>query len=141
MNDKRSTIVDLLKPGSEVTDSSIQATDSRDKTVDETEYEAFSHGRIGRRPQMMIVFRKCSGEVVAYPYSMLSRIRSEDVDRGFTLSFAGTDIIIEGRQLARLFNYVCEHRAAEIIELDRAEAMAESAECVVTRVTVSKPGG
>ena len=87
------------------------------------EYEACGRARIGNRPQLTLVFTKCSGEVIGFPYANLMRITSQDVAQGFTLEFAGVEVVVQGRNLARVFRFVCDHRAAEIIEADRAEAM------------------
>lgn len=99
------------------------------------EYEAFAGVRIGNRPQLTLVFTKCTGEVLGFPYANLMQLTSTDVGQGFTLEFAGVEVVIKGRNLARLFRYVCDHRAAEIIEADRAEALlARQGEPVVEEI-------
>ena len=79
--------------------------------------------RIGRRPQMMIAFRKCSGQVVVRPYSMLQGIESDDADRSFRMDFANLRVTIVGENLQQMFDYACEHRVLQIRESDRTEAI------------------
>jgi hypothetical protein len=88
---------------------------------------------------MMICLRKCSGEVIVFAYSLLTRIRSENPDRGFMLTFGETEVRIEGEHLLALFHYLREHRAAEIVEADRSVVMQAEGECVVTRILVVTP--
>lgn len=102
------------------------------------EYTAFARGRIGRRPQMMLAFRKCSGETLAVAYSLLTRIRSDDPDRGFAMTFGETEVKIEGEKLTQLFHYVCEHRALEIVEADRTIIMAAEVAPVVSKIQLSR---
>lgn len=85
------------------------------------EYTAFASGRVGRKPQMMIRFRKASGQTKVYAYSMLTEIDSENPDEAFTLTFGMSKVEIHGQNLQRLFDYVCEHRAQEVSEPDRAD--------------------
>jgi len=128
------SITDLLKPRSEVNavEHVEPATRAESASAD---YVAFSHGRVGRRPQMMISFRRSSGQVAVFPYSLLRQILSSNPDTGFTMAFGGTSVRIEGEGLARLFQYVCEHRAVEIVESDRPRIIPTSS-CVVTVVEV-----
>jgi hypothetical protein len=46
--------------------------------ADEEEYTAFTHGRVGTRPQMTLVFRKCDGEEEGFAYAQFSRICTRD---------------------------------------------------------------
>ena len=98
------------------------------------EYSAFPAGRVGRRPQMMVCFRKCNGEVEVFAYSMLSRVRSENPDDGFTLCFGNDEVTVRGTHLMRVFHYLCEHRAVEIIEADRAAILAMNGDAVVEAI-------
>lgn len=91
--------------------------------------------RISRRPTMMIAFRKCSGEVEVLPYSMLTRITSDDTETGFTLIFNTTEIQVTGTNLLRLFHYLCEQRVMELRECSRGEALLE---CIASEATVAR---
>ena len=108
MNSKTDTICDLLQP----------------------------RGRVGIRPQMMICFRNCSGEVTVFAYSLLTRIHSENPDRGFTLTFGDTKVTLEGQNLTPLFHYIREHRTVEVVEAERTVVMQTEGECVVSRILV-----
>jgi hypothetical protein len=87
----------------------------------------------------MICFRKCSGEVTVFAYSLLTRIHSENPNRGFTLSFHETEVRLEGENMLMLFDYIRQHRAVEIVEADRTVLMTVEDECVVSRVLVVLP--
>ena len=137
---KTDTINDLLEPRSRLAQlARPDARRSDDDTTPTDEYTAFARGRIGTRPQMMICFRKCSGEVTVFAYSLLVRIQSDNPDRGFTLTFSDTKVTIEGENLTPLFHYLREHRAVEIVEADRTELMQAEGECVVSRILVVSP--
>ena len=84
--------------------------------ADEDGYQAFSFGRVGPRPQMTLLFRKANGEVRGFPYAQFDGIESDNPDDGFVVKFGRTLISIEGRNLNRLFQYVCNYKAAEIVE-------------------------
>ncbi|MFN8709744.1 MAG: hypothetical protein ACK50J_23980, partial [Planctomyces sp.] len=99
------------------------------------EYTPFALGRVSRRPQMMLLLRQCTGEVTVYPYSLLMQIHSQDPSKGFTLTFGDHKVQIEGENLTHLFNYVCQHRATEIVEAGRAELLTAAVEAVVTRLS------
>lgn len=140
MSTKADTISDLLQPRGRL--AQLARGDGRrsdDDAIPNDEYAAFARGRVGTRPQMMICFRKCSGEVNVFAYSLLTRIRSENPDRGFTLTFSETEVRIEGEHLMALFHYLREHRAAEIVEADRTIVIKAEGECVVTRILVVSP--
>ncbi len=106
----------------------------------ESEYEAFSYGRVGIRPQLMLGFRKCNGAVMVRPYAMLDAISTDEENSGFTIDFPKVSVIIQGRNLSKLFRFVCLHRVAEIIEADVATQFTESEEnCVVESIDFRKP--
>ncbi len=54
---------------------------SDDDSIPTDEYTAFARRRIGTRPQMMICFRKCFGEVTVFAYSLLTKTRSAPLPR------------------------------------------------------------
>lgn len=117
----------------------IERVQSVRATRDEAdEYRAFSFGRVGIKPQMTLLVRKSSGEVEGFPYSDFTGIWSLNEDDGFTIRFRDRIINIEGRNLRRLFDYICNHRAAEIVEIDSHAAMAVADEsAVVWRVSMA----
>jgi hypothetical protein len=133
------TIADLLPPRSRHVQFARPEPRRAEETTTAEEYTAFARGRVGTRPQMMICFRKCSGEVFVFAYSMLTRIRSEDLERGFAMSFGDTEVRLEGNNLLPLFNYVREHRTAEIVEAERTVVMQAQGECVVSKISVALP--
>lgn len=103
------------------------------------EYEAFAHGRVGNRAQLMVVFRKASGEVVALSYLTLIEVRSANPEKGCTLDFGSQKIVIVGERLENLFRYLVAHKAAEILEADRTMAFqGEASAPVVTSIQISK---
>lgn len=136
MSDDARSITDLLQLRPKFAEIAKPASADSDDTS-EDEYVAFARGRIGRRPQMMITFVKCSGEVEVLAYSRLTRIRSENPDRGFTLTFGEAEVCIEGEQLTPLFHYVREHRAVEVVEADRSVIMESEGECLVSKINSS----
>ncbi len=98
----------------------------------ESEYEAFSYGRVGIRPQLMLSFRKANGLVKVRPYALLQGLDSDDENSAFALSFPGLVVTVQGRNLSRLFVFICLHRVAEINEADTAMQFTESeSNCVV----------
>jgi hypothetical protein len=138
MNSKADTISDLLQPRGRIaqfTRGDNRRTDEETTTAPD-EYTAFARGRVGTRPQMMICFRKCSGEVTVFAYSLLTRIHSENPDRGFSMNFSDTKVTLEGENLTPLFHYLREHRAAEIVEAERTVVLSSEGECVVSRILV-----
>lgn len=136
MNDSH-TLSDLLEPRSNFADKAKPARTETEAT--EQDYSAFARGRVGRRPQMMLAFQKCTGEVEVFAYSTLRRIQSRDPDRGFAINFGDVELTIEGQNLMQLFHYVCEHRAVEIVEAERTVVMSAEGESFVTRITRTQP--
>lgn len=136
MNDDGDTILDLLKPRTDLTQFTRTSHQPGENPSTDDGDVNLSYGRVGQRPRMMLAFRKCSGEVEVFPYSLLSRIHSDDIDTGFTLTFGPKTIIVAGRKLTQLFRYVCEHRAAEITEADRTTALISDATIVVTSIRI-----
>ena len=132
-DNQRTDIPNLVEEGSRFvrTKPSGNTTDDAGEEIDEV-----GRCRIARRPQMMVSFRKCNGVVDVLPYSMLSRIRSDDTHQLLRLSFPVGEIVIEGDQLTPLFHYLCEHRVLEVVESDRAEAMRTSSDIKVTGITM-----
>lgn len=103
------------------------------------EYEAFASGRIGNRPQLMLIFRKASGEVLVFSYLSLTEIRAPNPEKGFTANFSGTKVVVAGEHLGKLFQLLCVHRVAEIVEADRVAVFhTEADDPVVTSLLVSQ---
>jgi len=142
MNSKADSITDLLQPRghlAQLARSETRRTDDAPATGSGEEYTAFARGRVGTRPQMMVCFRKCTGEVNVFAYSLLTRIHSENPARGFSMNFGDTKVTLEGQNLTPLFHYMREHRAVEIVEAERTVVMTADGECVVSRVLVVSP--
>lgn len=87
------------------------------------EYQAFTFGRIGAKPQLTLLVRKATGEVEGFPYADFAGISAKDEDAGFSVRFGPHSVRIEGRNLKQLFQYVCNYRAAEIIQADERTVM------------------
>ena len=101
------------------------------------EYEPFASGRIGNRPQLTLVFRKADHSVHALAYSYLYSITSDNPGMGFALDFTHAKVEIKGRNLERLFQLVCQHRAMEIIEAGRSDDFVTPAsEPLVARIEI-----
>jgi hypothetical protein len=99
---------------------------------EEDEYAALAGGRIGNRPQWTLVVEHADGAVRGFPYAQFDGIRAHDPTQGFTIAFADCEVTIEGRNLTRLFNRVCEHRVATIVEAPRSRGLlAEDDEPIV----------
>jgi len=98
----------------------------------ESEYEAFSYCRVGIRPQLMVTFRKSNGTVKVRPYSLLQALDSEDGNSGFRLEFPDVSVLVQGRNLSKLFAFLALHRVADVVEADIATQFAEAERnCVV----------
>ncbi len=141
MNSKTDTINDLLQPRgrlAQLAQRDNRRPDDEASTSTANEYTAFARGRVGTRPQMMICFRKCTGEVTVFAYSLLTKIHSENPGRGFSMTFGDTKVTVEGENLTPLFHYVREHRAVEIVEADRTVLIQAEGECVVSKILTTK---
>ncbi|MFN8707501.1 MAG: hypothetical protein ACK526_13455 [Planctomyces sp.] len=128
------TIADLLPPRSKHVQFARPEPRRPEETATAEEYTAFARGRVGTRPQMMISFRKCTGEVFAFAYSMLTKIYSENPDRGFTLFFSDTQVHIEGEHLLQLFHYLIQHRVIEVVETERAMVFQAGGEYFISNI-------
>ena len=89
----------------------------------------------------MISFRKCDGSVEVFPYSMLSRIHSSNPDQHFRMTFSVNEVSIEGVNLKQLFHYICQHRATEVVEANRAIVMATEGDCCISRIAFGHSDG
>ena len=102
--------------------------------------KAFSYGRIGTRPQLMLCFIKCDGHHLAMPYSDLRSISTSDPNKGFILEFDNKEILIEGTNLTPCFRYLRDQRLSELVEIDRDSAMSQPEDApVVQKIVIRKP--
>lgn len=109
---------------------------SAEATHDE-EYTAFANGRIGTRTQLCVVFRRASGSSIAFSYSHLFSVESDDPQQGCTINFLpATQVQIRGQNLAMLFDSLCRHRAAEIVEAPRHATLNAGGCAVVEGIEV-----
>jgi hypothetical protein len=90
---------------------------------DPDEYQPFSFGRVGVKPQLTLLMRKATGEVEGFPYADFSGVSATDENTGFTVRFATRTVRVEGRNLRQLFQYVCSYKAAEIVETTMRSTM------------------
>jgi hypothetical protein len=136
MDGKSNGIVSILEKQGRKAPSG-KPPDGGDSEVD-NEYTAYANGRVGTRPQLSIVFRKADGSAKAFAYSHLYSIETADPNLGFALELTQTKVTIKGRNLSRLFFFVCEHRAAEVIEAERNQVFsAADADPVVETIEFS----
>ena len=123
-DDRRTAILDIVEPHARLSTISQVTTGAQQASQDDQEVIEHGRCRISRKPQMMLGFRKCSGEIDVLPYATLTRIRSEDTSRSMRLCFSQGEVLIEGEELTQLFHYVCEHRVLEIAESDRTDCLS-----------------
>lgn len=143
MNGRTESILQLLnnRPrGGQNTGSVEEEATGYDEAASTDEYSPFALGRVSRRPQMMLLLRQCTGEVTVYPYSLLLQIHSQDPSKGFTLTFGDHKVRVEGENLTQLFNYVCQHRATEIVEAGRTVAFTAADGPLVMQILVAPAG-
>ena len=128
------TFRDLLeRPGAE---PDAPPTESQEAVA----YEAFSFGRVGAAAQLTLLFRQANGAVFGFPYASLSGLRSDNPAAGFTLDFCGVKVTVVGRNLERLFRYVCDHKAAEIEQARRAELFQSDPQAAVVESMTRSDG-
>ena len=101
-------------------------------------YTPFASGRIGNRPQLVLLFRQASGAVRGFSYSYFYCVESDNPAQGFAIDFAHVKVTVVGRNLDLLFRYVCQHRAAEIVEVARNQNLELGAsEPVIERICIA----
>lgn len=106
---------------------------------EEAEYQAFAYGRVCRKPELMIEFRKADGSRLALPYIELREIETSDPEAGFRLLIAQRKITVEGSRLEACYRFLKQNRIAELIEADRPTAMsAGDHEPIITSLRVQK---
>ena len=107
----------------------------------DTEYKAFSFGRVGARSQAILTFVKSDDYVEAISYANLNRIWSSDVSTQIQLDFGERTVLIEGTTLNDLFNYIRLNRCSEVIEQSKRSAMeTKEGEPIVTNISIRKVG-
>jgi len=143
MHDSGGRIAELLDSKRHVqlvADEDLRTLEPREEDFDE--YRAFPVFRLGRRPQMMLSFRKCSGTVEKLAYSMMHRCYAMRPDEEFALEFGAVLVTVTGKHLSQVLDYIGEHRVPEIVEADRAGVMAAGeGECVIERIEIGLVGG
>ena len=96
---------------------------SASSPAEQSEYQAFSFGRVGIKAIAMIGFVNADGHHLVLPYLDLRSIQSIEPSLGFDLKFPEWKITVVGRNLATPFRHIREHRLAELIELERHAAL------------------
>lgn len=94
------------------------------KLEEEVEYQAFSFGRVGPRPQIMLEICKSDGFHLVLPYIDLKAISTMNPDLGFELKFGEQRVLIEGRNLLLCYRYIKQNRLESIVELGREGTMS-----------------
>lgn len=93
-------------------------------STEESEYQAFTYGRVGIRSVAMLCLIKSDGFHLALPYIELHAIRTMSPSDGFELEIGTQRIEIQGRNLLPAFRFIREHRLAELCEATRATVMS-----------------
>ncbi len=120
--------------------STKRFADDLQPNAETDDYQAFSYGRVGLRPQLMLCLVKCDGHHLVLPYADLRSISGSDPDKGFLLEFAGREALIEGTNLLICFRYLRTQRLAELVEIDRPAALSQPADTpVIHKLTLRKP--
>lgn len=103
------------------------------------EYEAFSFGRVGQKPQFTVAFKQADGFSEGLSYSDFRGWTTPDGNTSLELIFVGRKIAIEGSNLGRILDLIRQHRLFDLTEASRSQAMQCSAdEPIVTKLTRSK---
>lgn len=111
-------------------------------STEDSEYQAFSFGRVGTRHQLMVEFVKADGYRLTLPYIDLKQIVTNNPQQGFELFFVTKTIRIEGDQLEDCYRYFKRNRVEYICEVTRAQAFSnEQPGGIVTQIMLSKPRG
>jgi hypothetical protein len=101
------------------------------------EYVAFANGRLGNRAQLSVIFRFANGRALGLSYLHLFSVQSDDPSRGCTVQFSPATVIqIQGQNLERLFESLCCHRAAEIVEVPRHATLLAGSGPIVESIQV-----
>src|SRR5437762_2318815 len=132
MDANGNSILNLLEKQSRTSGGTKSAAPDADE---DQEYVAFANGRVGARPQLVLIFHKADGSATALSYAHLYSVTADDPATGFVAEFTQTKVTIKGRNLEPLFRFVCQHRAWEVNEAQRNQALEASAEnSVVERI-------
>lgn len=108
-------------------------------THEEEEYQAFSFGRVGQKPQFTVAFKQADGFCEGLSYSDFRGWTTSDGNTSFELLFAGRKIGVEGSNLGRILELIRQHRLSDLTEASRSQAMQCAVnEPVVTKLTRSK---
>lgn len=94
------------------------------KLEEEAEYQAFSFGRVGPRPQIMLEICKSDGYRLVLPYIDLKKITTMNPDNGFELHYSDQKVVVEGRNLKECYRYIKQNRLDSMLEAERSSAMA-----------------
>ena len=104
---------------------------------EEREYTAYANGRIGLRPQLTVTFRQVDGSSHSFAYSHLYSVAADSEAGGFIVEFSQHKVTIQGRNLAQLFRYICDHKVHTIQGTSPSQMLALTDEQpVVTLIRV-----
>ena len=115
-------------------------SNSEPKFEEEVEYQAFAYGRVGRKAEIMLEFRKANGYRLCIPYIDLKEIETSNPTKGFVISTLKRKITIEGSNLERCYRFLQQNRIAELMEIDRPAAMtADKADAIISSLKIENP--
>lgn len=108
------------------------------KLEEEAEYQAFSFGRVGPKPQIMLEICKADGYRLALPYIDLKKITTMNPDMGFELHYLDQKVVVEGHNLMACYRYIKQNRLDSMLEAERSSAMAVvHQEAVISSVKIA----
>lgn len=130
MRDDNPHLRSAMRPGAS------DAAQSDDETglpsLNERQYTP--HGRPANKPLYSIHFVNPNGEVRSFQYVHLDSNSSFSAE-GVTLKFLGMEpvkVVIRGRNLWTLYDYIHQHRAAWVMQA--ARDFAQDGQTIVTRI-------
>ena len=121
------------------TDSPLRSLNLRKSSnPEEDDYTPFANGRVGLRPQLMIIFRKVDGTSHAFAYSHLYSVTTENENAGFTADFGQHRVTVTGRNLEQLYRYICQHRVQAVQEMSERNSLPlDPADPIITQIKVN----
>ena len=101
------------------------ASRTEPKREEEAEYQSFTYGRIGAKPQLMVEFFHMDGFSEIYPYIDIKRIARPDPERCFEVELNHGKFVVEGQNLSTVIRYLKQHRVDTLKPSPRASAFTE----------------
>lgn len=104
---------------------------------EERDVVAYANGRIGNKPQLMVTFRQVNGASNTFAYSHLYSVTTDVDGAGFVAEFSQHKVAVQGRNLAGLYRYFCDHKVQLVLAMGESQAMAaDETDSVVTAISI-----